>query len=147
METDLKSCTDPCQWQNVEDLATEFLALKEHVESMPVPKICLMHPETALWLFCRDDRLSKDMTWCGVPVKEDSRVEFGKVLILNEKDYEDWCEENMPTEETDEERFEKKKEEAWRTYPCRICGTRYESKSEAKQCARSHDWQNRRGRR
>jgi len=30
---------------------------------------------------------------------------------------------------------------------CRICGSRYISKQEAKACMRSHEWQNRRGRR
>ena len=30
---------------------------------------------------------------------------------------------------------------------CRICGQAYTNKSEAKECARSHSWQNRRGRR
>lgn len=30
---------------------------------------------------------------------------------------------------------------------CRVCGTRYFSKQEAKACQRSHEWQNKRGRR
>lgn len=32
-------------------------------------------------------------------------------------------------------------------YRCPICGTRYYDKGEAKQCRRSHEFQNRRGRR
>ena len=32
-------------------------------------------------------------------------------------------------------------------YHCPICGTRYYDKGEAKQCRRSHEWQNRSGRR
>ena len=32
-------------------------------------------------------------------------------------------------------------------FSCRICGTRYFDPGEAKQCQRSHEWQNRKGRR
>ena len=46
-----------------------------------------------------------------------------------------------------EEEIQEAKMQAEKTFPCRICGTRYMNKAEAKACARSHDWQNRRGRR
>ncbi len=39
---------------------------------------------------------------------------------------------------------EQKPEE--KAYHCRICGRRYYDRSEAKECARSHGWQNQRGR-
>ena len=45
------------------------------------------------------------------------------------------------------EEIQEAKKQAEKMVPCRICGTRYISKAEAKACARSHDWQNRRGRR
>lgn len=45
-----------------------------------------------------------------------------------------------------EEKIQEAKMHAEKMVPCRICGTRYMSKAQAKACVRSHDWQNRRGR-
>lgn len=54
----------------------------------------------------------------------------------------------MTDDMTDDEReLERLKEKDNRTFPCRICGTLYQDRQEAKACQRSHDWQNRKGRR
>ena len=51
-------------------------------------------------------------------------------------------------EEMTDEEWDRKKQEAWdeTKFHCRICGTRYDSKQEAKECQRNHEWHNRRGR-
>ena len=56
----------------------------------------------------------------------------------------------MPEDMTDEEReaeYQRQKQAAFRLFPCRICGTLYQDRREAKACQREHEWQNRKGRR
>lgn len=45
------------------------------------------------------------------------------------------------------EEMQEAKRRAESMVACRACGNRYFSKQEAKACMRSHEWQNRRGRR
>lgn len=45
------------------------------------------------------------------------------------------------------EEFREAKRLAESTITCRVCGKHYMSKAEAKACMRSHNWQNKRGRR
>lgn len=45
------------------------------------------------------------------------------------------------------EEFQEAKRRAESTIACRVCGKHYMSKGEAKACMRSHNWQNKRGRR
>ena len=104
------------------------------------PKVCLMSPATAMLLIGRGD-VSKEMTLGGVAVIEDDRIEDGKILVLNEDEYASWFTVHGETQPQEE----RKKPE--RIFHCRVCGTGYQSKQEAKECVRTHDWQNRRGRR
>lgn len=126
-------------------LTDELRRLEEKIREISPPKIVIIHPETALTF--HDGEIEKSQKYLGMDVVINDLVPPGEVLIMNEAEYNKWRDAHMPTEETDEERFRKKKENAWRMYPCRICGTKYMDKSEAKQCARSHEWQNRKGRR
>lgn len=48
-------------------------------------------------------------------------------------------------EQAEQESYPEKKEPA--IYHCRICGAAYDDKRQAKECVRTHEWQNRRGRR
>ena len=119
--------------------------LEEKIREIAPPKIVIIHPETALTF--HDGEIEKSQKYLGMDVVINDLVPPGEILIMNEAEYNKWRDAHMPTEETDEERFRKKKENAWRMYPCRICGTKYMDKLEAKQCARSHEWQNKKGRR
>ena len=126
-------------------LTDELRRLEEKIREISPPKIVIIHPETALTF--HDGEIEKSQKYLGMDVVINDLVPPGEVLIMNEAEYNKWRDAHIPTEETDEERFRKEKENAWRMYPCRICGTKYADKSEAKQCARSHEWQNRKGRR
>lgn len=121
-------------------LQEDFDRLRRQIESIPQPKVCLMSAETMLMTLHRIDTENKEFRFNGMPVIQDNRVEYGKILIMNAEEYEALQQENEPQEQP-----EYKPEPL--AFRCRVCGTRYYSKQEAKECQRKHDWQNRKGRR
>lgn len=56
------------------------------------------------------------------------------------------CKRENPDESEPDDPYPNGKPEP-KPYHCPICGTIYYDKGDAKQCRRSHEWQNRRGRR
>lgn len=90
----------------------------------------------------------------GLPVKECEMIPFCQVIIAT-KATEEFYQALETTEKVRQkvseavkwERFEDIRKMIKGMVACRVCGTRYFSKQEAKACQRSHEWQNKRGRR
>lgn len=123
-------------------IAEEIDSLREKIESIQnqKPKICLMSGETLLMMISQLNTEDKTFRLNGMPVITNNRVEYGKIVIINEEDYEAWEKENTETRQEEPCKPIPKK------YHCRVCGTPYDSRQEAKECQRTHEWQNRKGR-
>ena len=68
----------------------------------------------------------------------------GQMIFTNHKYVPYYMKDSEPEPEGD---IPVKQEPKAYPFRCRVCGTRYQSKQEARDCQRSHEWQNRKGRR
>ena len=117
-------------------------------EAANQPKICLANSATHSWLIQSKYYQDGD-TWYGTPIIENERIGTGQILLLNEADFTTWMEcygKEAEDAEKDEQDPDEGKPEP-KEYHCRVCGKTYYDQKEAKGCMRSHEWQNRKGRR
>lgn len=133
--------------QSIRKIHEDIQNISRAIASVPAPKICLMSTETAL-MYVHNYQFGKDFTWCGIPIAEDNRIEYGKIVVMNEDAYIAYMEQQAVDNETPSViQTDSHGKPELRLHHCRVCGARYFSKQEAKECARGHEWQNRRGRR
>jgi hypothetical protein len=139
-----KNSSCDCEFTH-EQIYDAVRELKEAIE-----KIKSNEPDTALMSFDTFAELmakgrakigdDKQMVFFGLTVKICNRLGLGEVIFARSDNLPWWAEEDEKAEP------ERGKREVKR-FKCRVCGTGYLSKQEAKECLRSHEWQNKRGRR
>lgn len=86
----------------------------------------------------------KELWYCGLRVATSPYLPMDHIYLTTGEFTEEIIKKFTPKTETSEVPECKKDP---KLYHCRVCGTGYLSKQEAKGCERGHEWQNRRGRR
>ena len=110
----------------------------------------LMNSETFM-MFCMVhadvvDVEDKDFFLDGMQVFTSLYFPLDKIYVTDKETAEEIVRRIAEQEEqTEQESYPEKKEHA--IYHCRICGAAYDNKRQAKECVRTHEWQNRKGRR
>lgn len=138
------------EWKETtpEQILEDLERMQKELNELDVPDTALMDPEWFARLFFQqriyEDEKAFWFYFAGYKLRVivDVRVPVGKVLICRGRDVERFFEEKG----ADCSGRVAWKQEVKYTC-CRVCGQRYESRAEAKQCQRSHEWQNRKGRR
>lgn len=128
-----------------DQLLNDINILKEKIESVDPPDIALMNDEEFAMLLIRNtiepekDGFYYILEGRRLKVLINNRVAYGHVIACHSKNVSAYLDDG---EKADEYVPPAK----LKPVHCRVCGARYYSKSEAKQCQRSHEWQNRKGR-
>lgn len=85
-------------------------------------------------------------TCCGIDVARCDRLAHLEIVLTNHKYAQSFIDGPKVLTPEEDDPYPGGKPEP-KMYHCRVCGTGYYDKKEAKECMRSHDWQNRKGRR
>lgn len=131
-----------------EQIREDLERLCDAMEQARGPDTVLVDPEWfSRLLFQRAIYEEEKQFWCDfcgyrLRVVVSSRVPVGELLICRWGDVQ--AEVGEDVEDCTGHTYWKAEPKMFR---CRICGTRYQSKGEAKQCQREHEWQNRKARR
>lgn len=150
-EAEMKTKWPPKDEISTDDIAEEIAELRRRVESIKIPDCIVMNDELFSQMlfrgkiFVNDD---KEFVYNGLRVFISSKLDVGQAIVTNHENLQ--ClfddEEQEPDNSDPTDLWPSGKPEP-KVYHCRICGMRYERKTEAKECQRRHEWQNRRGRR
>ena len=110
--------------------------------------VILMNSEMILMLLSSGylEGTEDDCTCCGITVARHDRLADMEIVLTNQKYMQSFIagpKVLMPEEDDPYPDWKPKP----KMYHCRVCGAGYYDKKEAKECMRSHDWQNRKGRR
>lgn len=129
-----------------DQLLDDFNRLKEKIESVDSPDTVLMNDEVFSMLLIRNaiepekDGFYYILEGRRLKVLISNRAAYGHVIVCHSR--------NIFAYLGDGDEADKYVPPAkLKPVHCRVCGARYYSKSEAKQCQRNHEWQNRKGRR
>lgn len=145
---DVKECSTISEEEpfNAEALKETVQEMENRLQEEQSPDTVLMNDEIMMILmmngYIREE--AKEFSYCGLRVITSPYLPMDRVFLTTWEYAEEIINQLTPKTET-AETTEKKQEP--KMYHCRVCGTRYQSKQEAKECVRTHDWQNRRGRR
>lgn len=139
------------EWKETtpEQIREDLERMRDKLKQEQPPDVALIDPEWFAKLMFHGMIYEEEndfwYDFCGLKLRVvvSAMAPVGKMLLCRWKDVCVYLEEEKPadcsgkvTEKTEPKHV-----------CCRVCGTRYQSKAEAKQCQRSHEWQNRRGRR
>ena len=129
-----------------EQLKEAVQKMKEQImEASPFDTV-LMNDEIFMILmmngYVREE--AKEFLYCGMRVMTSPYLPMDQVYLATAEQAEKIIAMFQHGTET-ETAPEGKKEQ--KLYHCRVCGRTYTDKTDAKDCVRSHSWQNRRGRR
>lgn len=131
---------------DAEELKRAMQEVREKLDARPNFDTVLMNDGLMMQLLFRQLVTvdGKEFRYDGMRVMTSPEIPYDKVYIT---DYEHAIEiiEMLNGKSTEGDSGDTKKDA--KVYHCRVCGTGYESKAEAKQCQRKHDWQNRKARR
>lgn len=145
---DVKECSVISEEEpfNAEALKETVQELEDRMREVQSPDTVLMNDEIMMALMMNGyiQEKEKEFWYCGLRVITSPYLPMGQVFLTTWEYAEEIINQLTPKTETAEIHEEKKEQ---KPYHCRVCGTRYYSKSEAKECVRGHEWQNRRGRR
>ena len=144
---DVKECSVLSEEKlfNAEALKETALKMEDRLREEQSPDTVLMNDEIMMILmmngYIREE--AKEFLYCGLRVVTSPYLPMDLIYLTTWEYAEEIIKQITKTETA--ETAEKKREP--KMYHCRVCGTGYQSKQEAKECVRTHDWQNRRGRR
>ena len=118
--------------------------LRKKIEEQKQYDAILMNGSLFMELLSRHEIREEDkgFYYSGLMVFTSPKVPMDKAYLM----FLDMADEVIACFEQEKESCEYVKTEPKKCH-CRICGQAYTNKAEAKECARSHSWQNRRGRR
>ena len=144
---DVKECSAISEEKlfNAEALKETVQEMEDRLREEQPPDTVMMNDEIMMILmmngYIREE--AKEFRYCGLRVVTSPYLPMNQIFLTTWEYAEEIIRQITKTEIS--EVAEKKQEQ--KMYHCRVCGTRYQSKQEAKECVRTHDWQNRRGRR
>lgn len=120
--------------------------LKDRIREAQGPDTILMNDETMMMLmvngYIREE--AKEFRYCGLRVITSMYLPADQIYLTTAEYAEEVLEAFAPRRKAAKEPEGKKPP---RLYHCRVCWTVYDDKRQARECVRSHEWQNRRGRR
>lgn len=129
-----------------EQLKEAIQELEDRARESSTMDTALMNDEIMMILMMNGhiQEEGKEFWYCGLRVITSPYLPMDQVYLTTSEYAEKIIQQFMPKTETAEV-YEEKKES--KLYHCRVCGRPYTDKADAKDCVRSHEWQNRRGRR
>lgn len=139
------------EWKEIsqEELVRKIEDMRKQAEaSAIIPDTMVMDDELFMYLMMHRqiEERDKQFYYNGLLVMTSSKVPNGWVYLTKRENALRFLGENDQGESEPNDPYPNGKPEP-KLYHCPICGTRYYDKGDAKQCRRSHEWQNRRGRR
>lgn len=139
------------EWNEIsqEELVRQFENMRKMADdAAKIPDTVVMDDELflCLMMYRRIEEREKQFYYNGLLVMTSSKVPNGWIYLSTRENALRFLGENEPDESELDDPYPNGKPEP-KPYHCPICGTRYYDKGDAKQCRRSHEWQNRRCRR
>lgn len=139
------------EWKeiNQEKLVRQIKDMRKMAEDAAIiPDTLVMDDELFLYLMMhrRIEERDKQFYYNGLLVMTSSKIQNGWIYLTTRENALRFLDKNDHGETEPDDPYPNGKPEP-KPYHCPICGTRYYDNGDAKQCRRSHEWQNRRGRR
>lgn len=136
----------PFTAEQLEQLKEAVQELEARAREASTMDTALMNDEIMMILmangYIREE--GKELWYCGLRVITSPYLPMDQVYLTTSEHAKKIIWQFLPKTETAEVPEGKKDP---KRYHCRVCGRLYTDKADAKDCVRSHEWQNRRGRR